>query len=991
MQLRTLGGLRLDGLSFSRPKPLLLLAYLSLEGPKHRLFLRELFFPSSRDPADALATTLRRMRNAGLVSEQAEEVSAAVGSDAAQLLELLDAGSVEAALSLYEGAFLLGLDVGLEPEVEEWVYSSREFIANRVRRTILRAAEASLAAGAEADALVRVDAALAVAGAPEPNPDDLVRMLHLYGDHGSSNAAKVRQQAEKLSIRTSRLADRVPKPTPSKPAVTQPLPVQLTSLIGRDEELVEVADLLHSRSCRLLNLHGPAGVGKTRIALQAASDQLLTGAFPAGAVFVPVDAVTSVKQLPTVIAGHLGTPLGDRADAWQELANSLRERELLVVLDGIEHLVNRPSSQTTLATALHELLVACPSLKLLVTSQQRLNMTAEWVLPIAGLRVPSNSLSFQDAILCDAAQLFLRRSQAANLKFQLTEADLPYVRRICAAVDGFPLGIELAAALARSIPMVDVAESLENDLRIIGPLHMDASARNPTLWAALEQSWRHLNEAERTDLAKLSVFRGGFRREAAGYVAQTTIPMLVTLADKSQLRMDTDGRFSQHGLLAQFAREKLSGMEDLFRTTSFRHAEYYARRLEEVSGGETSGDLHSAYLLLLREEANLLAGLEWATQHTHVETLLALSEPLLWYFASAGRFRTGDRIFGSVLESLSGSVDDLPGDAPSSTAQPVSGSPTAELAEAKASLVIGRAWLNRYAGSLKEASRLGARAEQMARAAGSQLQLLRALDLRGQALTYEGEFEAARRHFQEGIELAQSHDDPLRLSRIRCNGAMVEALVGEAAKAEALLTAAEQPFTDGSLPPGIDAVAIRLARGVNAWCSADHAAGEAALRSAIRLARTLDYAGPLPLLKALLGATLLARGDSADRPEHSEEAMSLLDTGLQAVQASQEVMATSLLNVLASDFRLRQGDAKGAVAAATTAFELASNAGNGVIAMWSVPQLARSLAAAGETDRALRHLRISGSHRASPTWVREAAAGMELELAGEGIGGLRFD
>src|SRR5690606_285619 len=115
-------------------------------------------------------------------------------------------------------------------------------------------------------------------------------------------------------------------------------------------------------------------------------------------------------------------------------------------------------------------------------------------------------------------------------------------------------------------------------------------------------------------------------------------------------------------------------------------------------------------------------------------------------------------------------------------------------AEAKASLVLGRAWFNRYAGSLKEASRFSESAEQLAREAGSRQQLLPALDLRGQVLTYEGEFDAARRALHEGMQLAQLLGDPLRLSRVRCNAAMMEAIVGRREQAETLLAAAEAPF-----------------------------------------------------------------------------------------------------------------------------------------------------------------------------------------------------
>lgn len=957
MKLRTLGALALEGNGMSRPKPLLLLAYLSLEGAKSRRFLAELFFADSVDPPDALSTTVGRLKKAGVLTAEANVIGTTVESDARQLLAALDTGATARAVQLYRGPFLGGLDLPLGTELEEWVFDSREFIAERVRGALLKMADAELVGGNDLLAEQHARAAYELAGAAEPKPEVLIRLLRLLGAFGAADsgvAVRIRQQARELGIEPhlSQAHSRAQRSV-TAPA-QQPLPSPPTTMIGRDEELIEIGRLLGARECRLLTLHGPAGSGKSRLALQAASDLLLTGGFAGGIVFVAAETIADPQLLPTAISergggGDLGGP-----DLWSALAETVGHRQLLIVLDGFEHLI-------AAAPKLRWLLRSCPQLKLLVTSRQRLNLAEEYTLPIAGLKLPSDDLAVEDALLSEALQLFLRRAQSTDVRFRLTAADLPAALRVCRAVDGLPLGIELAAAWTRSLPLEALANSLETDLLTLAQRHVDVGSRHPSLLTALEHTWSQLSPQTQAVLPALAVFRGGFRREAAAEVADATIPLLMDLVDASVVHMDRTGRFDQHTLLRQFALNRLGQLGAAAERTKARHAAYYARLLAGASALPSSTDPHAAFALLQEEEANFLASLEWAARNGNAQVLITLAEPLLWYFPMTGRFATGSDVFARALAQL-----------------PAAAGP--DLDEAAASLTLGQAWLARYAGNLAEAQQLSVVGERLARSADSPLQLVRALDLRGQALTYEGRFAEAHALLQEGVTVARRLGHPLRLIRILCNLALLDALAGRVTSATALLKEALEPFEQQTVPVGFDTVAVLLAQGVTCLCRLDPRAAVQVLGEALELAKELSYLGPVPTLKALLAQALVDSSGDSEAGAALVRAGALITNGLTMVERSQEAMATSMLHGAAAGLALRQGHYDHAVQHGRTAYHVAQAAGNQVIKLWSLPHLMAAYAAQGDTQRALRLAAVVSAQRASPQWLKQAVASLEPKL-----------
>lgn len=972
MHLKTLGGLALDGHDMRRPKPLLLLAYLCLEGPKSRRFLSELFFPDAVDPSDALSTTLRRLRRIGVVDHLSGNVMALIGCDAVDLLRQLDDGAAEAAAAAYSGRFADGFDAQVGPELEEWLYSTGEMIARRVRRNLLSKAEAAHLVGDRQVAQRVVEAAFVVAGAPEPDVDDLKRMLSLLGDSTSTIADKVKdlakQSGQLLEPGTESSLTRA-----DTCARLAALPVPLTNLVGRDEELMEVARLLGETDCRLLTLHGPAGVGKSRLAVQAASDLLVTQSFRDGVVFVTTEGLGTPIQLGRAIAKQLGVRIGEGADVWSELAAKVSAARLLCVLDGFEHL-------TAASPQIRGLLQSCPRIRLLVTSRQRLNIASEWVMPIAGLRVPAEELELNDALLSDAVQLFARRAQAADVQFRVNAENMPLVRRICRAVDGFPLGIELAAAWTRALPLDQIASSIETNLHELGSGQVRGEDSYPDLWAALEHSWHLLDASEQAVFARCAVFKGGFTRAAFESVAHGGVDSLMNLVDKSLVRRSSGG-FALHALLGQFAQEKLAGMGDEGKAAAARHAEYFTRLLTDASRGVLGTDLHAAFEVLKEEEANILACLEWAADNAEVQVLLDLAEPLQWYFPMTGGFLAGDACFGSALEKLSGrTVGTAAGAATGAAPGAAATTATPTVHEAWAALLLSRAWLNRYAGSLEPARRQSEEGERLARLAGSKQQLVRALDLRGQVVTYDGSYGEAKRLLHEGVEVAREQGDVLILSRLLTNLGLVEALAGQNSEADRHLVQALEPFRHHQVPVGLDTVAVLLARGVNAWCRKDYEAAERMLRRGHSLAHELDYLGPVPVLAGLLAATVLAQEGGNDKVL---EAQTLLGEGLAMVERTREGMGTSLLLGAASALQLHLGNAKRAEEEARRAYTVARDAGNTVIMLWALPQLAKAQAALGEGRRALALCRSVGANDRSPAWVKVATSEMHQKLERE--------
>jgi predicted ATPase len=634
MLLRTLGGLSLEGSTLKRPKPLLLLSYLALEGAKDRKHLSELFWPRAASPMHSLRVALTQLRQrAPGVLEGDEQLSATVACDAKELLETLENGELEKAREAYKGPFLKGFYLEeLSVELEEWIYATREFIAARVREGLLKLAEKKAAAGRASEAAKLAEEAYWLSGAPEPDPEHFSRVYRLLVAGGSSRVREVKEEAESFGLTLARASLEVEK----QPAVPRgKLPPRSTSFVGRDLELVEIANLLSQEDCRLITLLGPGGVGKTRLALKMAQDVLGQASFGDGVGFVDLSALSDPALIPSAIAGALGVVLpGDQL--LTGLVHVLEDKHLLLVLDNFEHLV-------AAAGTVSELLKHCLQLKVLVTSRERLKLSDEWVVLVEGFPVPD---TLEKAEHLDAVKLFVQRAKRVRLDFSLEE-NLPHVLRICKLVDGSPLGIELAAAWVRLMTAKDIAAEIEQNLDLLESSERDAGERHESIRATFEYSWKLLSAKEQDVLAKLSVFVGGFTRAAAAKVAGASIPVLASLSDKSLLRLLPNSRYDRHPLLYSYTQEKLAEHNEQLETQA-AHARCFLE-LAEAAEPKLAGPEQALWLERLEtEHDNLRAALSWALEHDP-ETGLRLGGALWRFWYIHGHLSEGRRWLEAAL------------------------------------------------------------------------------------------------------------------------------------------------------------------------------------------------------------------------------------------------------------------------------------------------------------------------------------------------------
>lgn len=403
---------------------------------------------------------------------------------------------------------------------------------------------------------------------------------------------------------------------------TSSLPAQLTPFIGRESELSQITDRLNDPACRLLTLVGPGGIGKTRLALQAAADRV--GEYADGVFFVSLTPVGATTLISSAIASALQVSFYRQEDPDVQIVNYLRSKHMLLVLDNYEHLLGGIG-------LLADMLANAPRLKLLVTSRERLNMQEEWALPVVGLPYPAQGANGDtDTGSYDAVELFVQTTRRMDSVFSL-EGNEAAVIDICRAVEGMPLGLELAATWLRAMPCNQIAGQIRRDLDFLATPLRNVEARHRSLRAVFEQSWNLLSDVEQNVVMALSVFRGGCDLEAAEYVAGASLRLLAGLADKSLVRLNTAGRYEMHELLRQFAADKLleSGQAGQSR---HRHLHYYLALAEQLEPHFFGSQCVISMGRVEIEHDNFRAALDWAAQAGAVESGLQLAGALGWFW-----------------------------------------------------------------------------------------------------------------------------------------------------------------------------------------------------------------------------------------------------------------------------------------------------------------------------------------------------------------------
>ena len=419
------------------------------------------------------------------------------------------------------------------------------------------------------------------------------------------------------------------------------LPVPPTELVGRLTELDQINEQLMDDNCRILTLVGPGGMGKTRLAMQAGSLHLER--FPGGVFWVPLAAVEQAQSLPTAIADALKFNFFGRDLPQQQLANFLREKQLLLILDNFEQL-------TDAAALLNDILSQAPRVKCLITSRSRLNLKGEWTLPLQGLSVPDNAET-DDADTFDAIRLFINNASQVASGFSLDQANKTSVIEICHLVEGSPLGIELAATWTEMLSPQEIVDEIKKNLDFLSTDMADTPERHRSMRATFEYSWQLLSEEERESVKKLAIFRGGFTREAADHVAGASLRILGSLLNKSFI-WRSQQRYEIHELLRQYAEEKLCTDESVRQDTQKAHAHYYAAYLEQRERWLKGQDQARAIQDLGAEMDN--ARLAW-TSMVEALDLEALSQSMGGFYQfqeMQGWFVEAESFFGQAIDRM---------------------------------------------------------------------------------------------------------------------------------------------------------------------------------------------------------------------------------------------------------------------------------------------------------------------------------------------------
>lgn len=395
------------------------------------------------------------------------------------------------------------------------------------------------------------------------------------------------------------------------------LPTQPTPFVGRREEINDISHILADPDCRLLSLIGPGGMGKTRLALEVALQQ--TENFRHGVRFVGLAPLNTVELLVPAIAEALDFSFFNNDDPKAQLLNYLTEKELLLILDNFEHLLDG-------ADLVSEILAAAPQVKILVTTREALNLWEEWNRPLRGMSYPQEA----EAINPDeygALQLFASRAKRVRSNFDLM-ADLPHVIRICRLVDGMPLGIELATTWLRALPAEQIAVEIQKSLDFLATNLRNVSPRHRSIRAVFDYSWELLTETEQAVFRRLSVFQGEFHRKAAEKIARTDLLTLTSLVNKSLICEDSEHgldtshpggvtfRYHLHELLKQYVAAKLDEVPAEREATRQNHADHYTQLLAEQEP-LLKYDRRQRLALdtIAQEMENVRAAWNWACEH----------------------------------------------------------------------------------------------------------------------------------------------------------------------------------------------------------------------------------------------------------------------------------------------------------------------------------------------------------------------------------------
>lgn len=770
---------------------------------------------------------------------------------------------------------------------------------------------------------------------------------------------------ERAAVRLDLPLEAAPFPwqAPAPPPTNLPPPV--TPFVGREAELARLDGLLQDPAARLVALVGLAGTGKTRLALQAAGGRL--EAFPQGVFYVPLAALDSPEGMAAAIGSAIGLRFYEAAAPEEQLLRYLRGRRMLLVLDNLEHLVKG-------AGLLQRLLQAAPGVRLLVTSRERLNLQGEWVFEVEGLPYPPEAEESGRVEAYEAVQLFVQTARRVQSGFVLDETCREPAARICRLVEGMPLAIELAAAWVRALSCQQIAAEIENNLDFLRAYARDLPERHRSLRAALDRSWDLLPPEEQRAFRRLSVFQGGFRREAAQAVAGAGLEALTSLLDRSLVKRTGEERYDLHELVRQYAALRLQETPEEAARTLERHSRHYAGLLAGWGQALAGPGQLQALAEMDAEMDNVRRA--WGRMVAQGESeAIRRALPALWrYHDIRGRFYDGIVLMQQAAGVLHGPEG--------AASRPAGEAGRALLGRVLALQGYFYSWLGRY-----EEARLGLqRSLALLRPGSDRAALAFALAVLGYMQSRLGEYREARQITEESLRIHRELGDHDSMVYNLVTLSYIHQAQGDyrqayEVSAEGLALSRDtlgNPLATAHCLLALSAAASQLGR---------HQAARGWAEESLRLSRELDHRSGiayalrwLGLIRSRLGeaepaAALLGQSaalfeEIGDRPLYAE---ALVDLGAAALASGAEGEAKAhLLQALRT--ALETQAAQTALQALVELAALEMRAGNRELALEWVTGCLQQPGARREVAARAAWLRAGLAAKLTPQQVKAAEA-----------------
>jgi DNA-binding SARP family transcriptional activator/predicted ATPase len=922
------------------------------------------------------------------VAEFNRYLRTAAPADASAEIVLSDsqAAALQAAADLYRGDFLAGFFVPSAPGFEEWVTGEQEWLRQAVLQALHRLILHYTQRGAYLLGINAAQRLLTLEPWQEEAHRQLMRLLALNGQRGAALAQYEtcrRVLAKELGVgptpSTTTLYEqiRIGQVGPGRAAgvseLTAPppnnLPAQATPFIGREAELAQLIAHLGANECRSVTITGASGIGKTRLALAAADE--VKSRYPQGVWYAPLtgifasashaeadDRFTSPAHglasqlIADEIANALKLSFSYHADPAQQLIDHLRNKRILITLDGLKPIL------PGVAGFLARLLAQAPGVTLLITAPAPLGLTGECAVALGGLPTP-DAANEAHMHTYASIRLFIERADRAANGFDPTPQELPVIAEIGRLLEGNPLGIELAAAWVEDWPPVEILSALRAVFEEAGRAGRPGKTRRrPTapagetpvaVEAAFQGRWDLLAPAERSALAQLTVFRGDFSEQAAEAITGVAPGLLAGLAERLLLQTPAPGRYAMHRLIHQYTVNRLSPFDapsDRNALVQDRHSAYFLGLLAQREAQLHKRGVARALAEIQAEWRHIQQAWEWAAGRGDVERLQRTASALVRYLSLRGLYTRGERLFGLAAEALS-----LPAGA------------SAGLAGLVQSLVRGQLLLSqaRFLNLQADHARLAAVAQAaraqfeyilaQAQAEGIQELAVASLSNLGSIAVLENAYAAARDHLEAALRLYEQMDEPLieadALSRLLSDLGAVLMLYGDYAAARSYLERSQQTCRQNNDRAGEGMACFNLGRVNDTIGAYDEARGY--FEQALRIGRGLGD-------ERLEAQVLTAQGDLACHTGDHNAAWEVSDRAAQLAAAANNRPAEAEALTVSGHALLGLGMKAEAATAYSRALEAHRALGQPVAALEPLAGLAQVALTEGKLPQAIAHV-----------------------------------